>query len=508
MILGKKTLARGGNSHSLDFDGTSAGVDVPRVISDLSTMTYSIVVKPNVLDGNWRASIGEDESPNSPLRLYIDSNNGSGLVTLFAGNPLNTEIARIDSTDALSENNWYYVVGVLNGTDALIYINGNLVKKTSWSTNLDSARGIGRLAGSEVQYFNGIIDNVSIYNRALSQNEITKLRKGVSISRAGLVGQWNMNKGTGDTAYDSSGNGNHGTLVNNPTWSTDTPPYRLPKLSEPSNLDNSNVGTNSFDALWDSVADADFYNAEIYENSDYTGLVESTETSTDDYTFDGLNDLSNNTYYWRTRADADSGYAESNWATYAVPAQEWFDGFEDGNLDEWTVHESNFQIYSSPTYDGSYSAGIEYDSTPEDVADIIPDLTSGGYQASQFSFYWYENSSSSGGGIRLLNSNGNPEIGFASDNNEWDIEDANGFSQVYGGDGYERWIYVEMTFDWANGNADVYIEDLSSGTTSNNTGRPLINEVNIEKIKIKEYNNSAWGSQGAMYMWFDNLKIT
>lgn len=34
----------------------------------------------------------------------------------------------------------------------------------------------------------------------------------------GLVGWWKFDEGSGTTAADSSGNGNHGTLINGPTW--------------------------------------------------------------------------------------------------------------------------------------------------------------------------------------------------------------------------------------------------------------------------------------------------
>jgi hypothetical protein len=34
----------------------------------------------------------------------------------------------------------------------------------------------------------------------------------------GLVGYWSFDEGSGSTAYDYSGNGNDGTLVNGPTW--------------------------------------------------------------------------------------------------------------------------------------------------------------------------------------------------------------------------------------------------------------------------------------------------
>ena len=38
----------------------------------------------------------------------------------------------------------------------------------------------------------------------------------------GLIGYWSFNEGEGDTVYDLSGNGNHGT-INGASYSTDVP---------------------------------------------------------------------------------------------------------------------------------------------------------------------------------------------------------------------------------------------------------------------------------------------
>ncbi|NQT88432.1 tandem-95 repeat protein, partial [bacterium] len=42
----------------------------------------------------------------------------------------------------------------------------------------------------------------------------------VGTTEQGLIAHWKMDAGQGVTAYDYSGNGNHGTLVNGPTWAT------------------------------------------------------------------------------------------------------------------------------------------------------------------------------------------------------------------------------------------------------------------------------------------------
>jgi hypothetical protein len=54
--------------------------------------------------------------------------------------------------------------------------------------------------------YNGTIDDVRVYNRALSASDVTAL--------------YNTGGAAVTTALDSSGNGNTGTLVNAPTWTT------------------------------------------------------------------------------------------------------------------------------------------------------------------------------------------------------------------------------------------------------------------------------------------------
>lgn len=62
----------------------------------------------------------------------------------------------------------------------------------------------------------GYIDEVRIYNRALSSDEVVNL---YNYSPLPIV-QWKFDEGTGTVASDSSGNANNGTLTNGPIWTT------------------------------------------------------------------------------------------------------------------------------------------------------------------------------------------------------------------------------------------------------------------------------------------------
>ena len=84
------------------------------------------------------------------------------------------------STTVRSLNVWYHVAGVYNASARTldIYVNGVLNNGTLSGTvpasQINSAVNvnIGRRSGGSGYYFNGVIDDVRIYNRALSQAEI------------------------------------------------------------------------------------------------------------------------------------------------------------------------------------------------------------------------------------------------------------------------------------------------------------------------------------------------
>ena len=95
-----------------------------------------------------------------------------------------------------------------------------------------SAVKIGKVA---TDYFTGTLDEVKIYPYARSADEVrldynagvathlgpsgkTCAEDPASCMDYGLVGSWNMDEGTGDTAYDSSDEGNDGSLEGGTAW--------------------------------------------------------------------------------------------------------------------------------------------------------------------------------------------------------------------------------------------------------------------------------------------------
>ena len=79
---------------------------------------------------------------------------------------------------------WHFVIGVFDGTNVKLFIDGKLIQSVNTSiTEIDNCSNpgegfkIGRLHNMSSSFFNGSIDDLSIWNRALSEQEISKLFK-------------------------------------------------------------------------------------------------------------------------------------------------------------------------------------------------------------------------------------------------------------------------------------------------------------------------------------------
>ena len=90
-----------------------------------------------------------------------------------------TSTKDLDSRTLLSLNRDYHVVGVYNGSDFELYLNGELEAFTALSGLISHTTydlSIGRSLPSEGAYsFNGVLDEVRIYDYALSYQEIQEL---------------------------------------------------------------------------------------------------------------------------------------------------------------------------------------------------------------------------------------------------------------------------------------------------------------------------------------------
>ena len=108
----------------------------------------------------------------------------------------------------LQNNTWYHILVIKIGTDAVFYVNGNLVSDTDAAHHhsiYDSSVNLHigcklHWEGYRMEHFPGIIDEVRIYNRALSEDEIQDLYTNpAGLETTILIGTiYNLNADAGD----------------------------------------------------------------------------------------------------------------------------------------------------------------------------------------------------------------------------------------------------------------------------------------------------------------------
>jgi len=116
----------------------------------------------------------------------------------------------------------YHVAIVYSASGMIGYINGVQSGTSAQTTAVDStneiAVGCRGVTTPTQSNFDGVIDGVRIYTRALSPSEIAQHYSGQFVDESGRIAVWNFEEGSGSTAADTSGNGRTLTLVNNPSW--------------------------------------------------------------------------------------------------------------------------------------------------------------------------------------------------------------------------------------------------------------------------------------------------
>jgi len=130
-------------------------------------------------------------------------------------------------------NEWHHYAITVDSDDLVFYIDGVEVDKTSniqtgdYVTSIDYVEiGRHRCNGITRGFFNGAIDEVAIYNRALSAEEIrTNMHTRLAGDEPNLVGYWDFDEGEGQIVYDLSGNGNDGQLGSTPEADSSDPAW-------------------------------------------------------------------------------------------------------------------------------------------------------------------------------------------------------------------------------------------------------------------------------------------
>ncbi len=211
---------------AVTLDGTDDYVSVPQNGKfTLSSRPFTIsawVKYTGTLSGiDKRIVSWHDGSKN--IQLALDSPDGA----FFIFNDSATSTWSQSTITQAVADTWYHVTATFDGASTYqMYLNGKVDEAGSGSSvavhNSDSTTlYIGQRGNGSTSYFPGTIDEVRIYNRVLSSEEVGQLYRltAPTGTETGLKGYWSFNGKdiSGTTAYDRSGAGNTGTTSGSPS---------------------------------------------------------------------------------------------------------------------------------------------------------------------------------------------------------------------------------------------------------------------------------------------------
>lgn len=215
-------------SYALSLDGSTESGAAGSMNLSGSALSFEGWIKPSSFKSAspYISSIMGTEVSDSNsafLRLGDASLANNKLQFVVSINNVQQKLA---SATALNANTWYHVAATYDGSNMKIYINGVLdaTKAQTGSVNSTGAFNVGYLYNTS-RNFNGKIDEVRVWKRALSQTEISQNMCNVSVPATSLAAYWKFNEGSGSTVQDTSGNGVTLTLtgVDASNWGTDLP---------------------------------------------------------------------------------------------------------------------------------------------------------------------------------------------------------------------------------------------------------------------------------------------
>ncbi|MBT4254021.1 MAG: T9SS type A sorting domain-containing protein [Candidatus Marinimicrobia bacterium] len=209
----------------------------------IEAWVYAHTFNPYDPDFNISNVAGHDDA-SGLLRIgdsYLANDRPQFVITTTSG------IVKCDATTQISPNTWYHIAGTYDGSNLRIYVNGVLEDTDANTGTVVAPTSIINLGGSTSdRYFDGMMDEVRIWNDARSEAEIrANMYLQLAGTETGLSAYYNSNATTGSSLADNSTNSFTGTLTNmtGGEWTTS------PAFYGPQNALTFNSSNNDYVAI-------------------------------------------------------------------------------------------------------------------------------------------------------------------------------------------------------------------------------------------------------------------
>ncbi|MCY3414051.1 MAG: fibronectin type III domain-containing protein [Candidatus Heimdallarchaeota archaeon] len=223
-IMGNPTYEEGIEGFGLKFDGIDDYVDLNRNFITTEDLSISFFTKPEQKQGSvftQYTSLSLHDSFNFAPTADTDNkwwmrwHDGSNSYT--------------DSSEDVNYGQWVHIALIKSKTNNNVsfYINNNLINSWTWdgtlyvSHLLNAYIAAANNNGSPYGFYQGIIDEVRLYNKTLTPSQIEDLyRQYMDPLDTDLWAYYDFNEGSGSVLTDISGNNPDGSHIGNPAYVT------------------------------------------------------------------------------------------------------------------------------------------------------------------------------------------------------------------------------------------------------------------------------------------------
>jgi hypothetical protein len=179
------------NGGSIVFDGNNdyASISSPSPFSGTQLFTFEIWVNFTSISGNfggtnkaaWLFAGGTSGGAGQPEFAVLSANNSSftpNTILFGRGSGGTTGSLSINVSSLMSNGNWYQIVLIRSASNAqIVYLNGSSIGTGNVSNSFsDGITNFGSIENNinYSGYLNGRVSNIKIYNRSLTEAEISQ----------------------------------------------------------------------------------------------------------------------------------------------------------------------------------------------------------------------------------------------------------------------------------------------------------------------------------------------
>jgi hypothetical protein len=185
-LVNGPTWVQGKYNYALSFDGTNDYVDFGNILNLAGKpLTISAWIKMNQLppSGYTYPFVARRQTSGSYNADYlVEVTSGGGICFTYAKAGTNNWYVACTPGGVVSTGQWYHVVATFNSSSTTAKIYVNAVQKASQVTGQQLTSNSGavfRLAYTwytgNNKYYNGVLDEIAVFDRALSDSEISAL---------------------------------------------------------------------------------------------------------------------------------------------------------------------------------------------------------------------------------------------------------------------------------------------------------------------------------------------